>query len=91
VKDEDTTKWGPHWTSANSEFEAKLALNPHLKFLSGRMYFICDGNHCWKAWTSYISRLHGNERKWHYSEDSIYLDTRGTGDLLLNAMHDINK
>jgi hypothetical protein len=35
VKDEDTSNWGPHWTSVNVEFEAKLALNPHLKFLCG--------------------------------------------------------
>jgi hypothetical protein len=91
VKDEDTTKWGPQWTSVNLEFEAKLASNPHLKFLSSRMFFICDGNHHFKAWTGYISRLHSNDQKWHYSVDSICLDVRGKGGLFLNAMHDINK
>jgi hypothetical protein len=91
VKDEDTSDWGPHWTSVNAEFEAKLALNPHLKFLSGRMFFVSDGNHRLKAWTGYISRLHSNDRKWHYSVDSICLDASGKGGLLLNAMHDINK
>jgi hypothetical protein len=75
----------------NDEFEAKLASNPNLKSLSGRMLFICDGNHKFKAWTGYIKRLHSNDRKWHYSLDSICLDTRGKGGLLLNAMHDINK
>jgi hypothetical protein len=91
VKDEDTSNWGPHWTSINAEFEAKLALNPHLKFLSGCMFFVSDGNHRLKAWTSYISRLHSNDRKWHYSVDSICLDASGKGGLFLNAMHDINK
>jgi hypothetical protein len=33
VKDEDTSNWGPHRTSVNDEFEAKLASNLHLKFL----------------------------------------------------------
>jgi hypothetical protein len=51
VKDEDTSHWGPHWTTINEEFEAKLASNPHLKFLFGRMFFVCDGNHKLKAGT----------------------------------------
>jgi len=91
VKDEDTSKWGPHWTSANDLFEAKLALDPHLKFLCGRMFFICDGNHRFRAWTGYIGRLHSNDREWHYAVDSICLDTKGKVALLMNAMHDINK
>jgi hypothetical protein len=91
VKDEDISNWGPHWTSINEEFEAKLDSNPHLKFLSSRMFFVCDGNHKLKAWTSLIKRLHSTDQNWHYSMDSICLDARGKGGLLLNAMHDINK
>ena len=91
VTEEDTSTWGPHKTTANIEFEAKLASSPHLKFLSGRMFFICDGNHRYKAWTGVIKRLHSTERKWHYAVDSICLDARGKEGLLLNAMHDINK
>jgi hypothetical protein len=90
VMEEDTSHWGPHWTSVN-EFEAKLVLNPHLKFLSGRMFFVCDRSHRLKAWTGLIKRLHSTDRSWHYSVDSICLDARGKGGLLLNAMHDINK
>jgi len=62
LKDVDTSNWGPHWTAVNSEFESKLASNPHLHFLCGKMFFICDGNHQFKAWTGYISRLHPNDR-----------------------------
>jgi hypothetical protein len=58
VMEEDTSHWGPHWTLVNEEFEAKLALNPDLHFLSGRMFFVCDGNHRLKAWTGLIKRLH---------------------------------
>jgi hypothetical protein len=68
VKDEDTSNWGPHWTTINTEFEAKLASNPHLKFLYGLMFFICNGNHRFKAWISYINRLHSDDRKWHYRQ-----------------------
>ena len=91
VKDVDTSIWGPHWTSINDEFEAKLASDPHLKFLCGHMFFICDGNHHFKAWTGYIDRLHSHDREWHYSVDSICLDTKGKVALLMNVMHDINK
>jgi hypothetical protein len=91
VMEEDTSHWGPHWTLVNEEFEAKLALNPDLHFLSGCMFFVCDGNHRLKAWTGLIKRLHSSNRNWHYSMDSICLDARGKGGLLLNAMHDINK
>ena len=91
VKDMDTSNWGPYWTLVNDEFEAKLASDPHLNFLYGRMFFICDGNHRFKAWIGYIDRLHSHDREWHYSVDSIYLDTKGKVALLMNAMHDINK
>jgi hypothetical protein len=52
VSDVDRRSWGPHKAAANSEFKAKLAANPHLKFLSDRMFFICDGNHQFMAWTN---------------------------------------
>jgi hypothetical protein len=68
-----------------------LASNPRLKSLCGRMFFICDGNHRFMAWTGYIDRLHSNDPEWHFSVDSICLDTKGKVALLLNAMHDINK
>ena len=91
VKDVDTSSWGPHWTSVNDEFEAKLALHPHLKALCGHMFFICDGNHRFKAWTGLIDRLHREDRKWHYMVDTICLDTKDKVAILMNAMHDINK
>ena len=91
MKDVDTSNQGLHWTSINDEFEAKLALNPHLKFLCSHMFFIYDRNHRFKAWAGYIDWLHSNDQEWHYSMDSIYLNTKGKVALLLNAMHDINK
>ena len=91
LKDEDTSNWDPHWTLVNDEFEAKLALNPHFKFLCGHMFFVCNGNHRLKAWIGFIQRLHSQVKEWYYVVDNICLDARGKGGLLLNAMHDINK
>ena len=58
IKDVDTSNKGPHWTSVDIEFEAKLASNPHHHFLCDKMFFICNRNHRFKAWTSYIYRLY---------------------------------
>ena len=91
LTDEDKSSWSPHWTLVNEEFEAKLDSNPHLQFLSSRMFYVCDGNHRLKAWTGIIQRLHSIDWSWHYCVDSICLDARGKASQLLNAMHDINK
>jgi hypothetical protein len=55
------------------------------------MFFICDSNHRFKAWTGYIDKLHREYKDWHIAVDSICLDTKRKTGLLLNAMHDINK
>ena len=91
VKDVDISKWDPHQTLVNIDFEVKLALNSYLCFLCCCMFFICDGNHRFKAWIGYIDRLHRDDREWYYAVDNICLDTRGKGGLFINAMHNINK
>ena len=91
VTDEVKKSWDPLWIQVNNHFESQLKANKHLQHLQGRMFFICDGNHRFKAWTGYIDRLHRDDKDWHISVDSICLDTKGKTGLLLNAMHDINK
>ena len=39
------------------------------------------------TWRHHMDRLHGDDRVWHYSIDSIVLSSVA---LLLNAMHDVN-
>jgi hypothetical protein len=87
VNDEVKGNGGFHWTLVNNDFKAS---NPLLNFLSSQMFFVCNEYHWFKAWTYYINRLYKNDRQWHYSVDSICLDTTSKGGLLLNAMHDIN-
>ena len=70
---------------------SQLASNLHLRFLCGKMFFLCNSNHRLKAWISYIDRHHQDDREWQYSVDSICLDIKSKGGLLMNAMHDINK
>jgi hypothetical protein len=91
VSSKDMKDWNDHWKDENTWFESRLLANPHLKYLHGKMFFVCGGNHRLKAWTGFISRMHNGDRDWHISVDAICLDTRGKTALLLNAMHDINK
>jgi hypothetical protein len=91
ITEEELDTWGPLWREENELFEARLKANPHLAHLQGSKFFICDGNHRFKAWIGYISRLHREDRGWHISVDSICLDIKGKIGFVLNAMHDINK
>jgi hypothetical protein len=91
ISDEERVCWGPLWNEENNKFELFLEATPALSSLKNRMFFICDGNHPYKAWTGYIERLHKMDRSWHISVDSIYLNTEGKIGALLNAMHDVNK
>jgi hypothetical protein len=91
VSEAEMRNWDPLWIEANKHFDDQLRANKHLQHLQGRMFFICDGNHRFKAWTRYIDRLYRDDRDWHIAVDSIVLDTKGKIGLLLNAMHDINK
>ena len=91
VTDKVKKNWDPLWIEANNIFESQLKANKYLQHLQGCMFFICDGNHRFKAWTGYIDRLCRDDKDWHISVDSICLGTKGKTGLLLNAMHDINK
>jgi hypothetical protein len=91
ISEAEMRNWDPLWIEANKHFDDQLRANKHLQHLQGRMFFICDGNHRFKAWTRYIDRLYRDDSDWHIAVDSIVLDTKGKIGLLLNAMHDINK
>jgi hypothetical protein len=75
VIDEEKVNWRPLWNKENNKFELFLKAISALSFLKDRMFFICDGNYCYEAWTTYINRLHEMDQSWHISVDSIFLDT----------------
>lgn len=91
ITDEELDTWGPLWREENELFEARLKANLHLCHMQGSKFFFCDGNHRFKTWARYISRLHKEDQAWHISMDFICLDTKGKIGLFLNAMHDFNK
>ena len=91
VTEADTWKWGPIWTKKNEEFNNFLLTIPELASFTNTMFFVCDGNHRYQAWTNHIDRLHKTEESWHYLVDSILLDTKGRIGLVMQLMHNINK
>ena len=91
ISESDKAKWGPIWNQKNDEFNDFLLSVPELAPLTNMMFFICDGNHRYQAWWNHIERLHKTDESWHYSVDSILLDTKGRIGLVMQVMHNINK
>jgi hypothetical protein len=83
VGEDDKKSWGALWESASTAFDAHLESIPELAHLKELMFHVCDGNHRRLAWMNYITKLHSLEEDWHYSMDSIILETKGRMPLLL--------
>jgi hypothetical protein len=49
VSEAEMRNWDPLWIEANKHFDDQLRANKYLQHLQGRMFFICDGNHRFKA------------------------------------------
>jgi hypothetical protein len=62
VSESEMRNWDLLWIEVNKYFEDQLRANKHMQHLQGRMFFICDGNHRFKAWIGYIDRLHRDDR-----------------------------
>jgi hypothetical protein len=91
IREEDKRAWGPLWNQESEVFNSFVESDPDLAHLKNRMLFVCDGNHRLLSWMRYIRRLHSSDVEWHYSVDSIVLDTTGKSSIVLSLMHDINR
>lgn len=91
VSDATKEAWGPLWNSQNESFNAYLESVRELRGFTNLMFFVCDENHRRQAWINHIERLHKDDASWHYSVDSILLDTKGRIGVVMQVMHDINK
>ena len=91
VSSKDRSDWGPIWQSESDKFDEYLDSQDSTRFMKGKMFFICDGNHRRIAWMNHITRLYNDVPSWHYSVDTIILETKGRVGMLLNVMNDINK
>ncbi len=80
-----------HWLFENEQFEHFFFGDLDFKFLSSRMFFVWDGNHRLQAWLPYIQCVYNEDPKWHYSMDSIVLNTSHCLVELFTATTDLNK
>ena len=58
VSPDIVSSWSPLWQEANAEFEVKLRDDPDLAHLSGKMFFVWEGNHRLSAWWRHINNNH---------------------------------
>jgi hypothetical protein len=91
VTSEHRSDWGPIWESESDKFDEYLDSQDSLLFMKDKMFFICDGNHCRIAWINHITKLYNNVQSWHYSVDTIILETKDRIGILMNVMNNINK
>lgn len=54
VNDFDLEDWGPLWRSVNEEFEMELQSSHDWSHLSGKKFWVWDGNHRLQAWLAKI-------------------------------------
>jgi len=45
VSNEMINSWSPFWKDANARFESMLIRDPDLAHMSGKMFFVWEGNH----------------------------------------------
>ena len=84
------SSWSPLWQEANAEFKVKLRDDPDLAYLSGKMFFVWEGNHRLKTWWRHIKNNHANEKNRDIFVDCIVVNPRECRGVFLNAMSDIN-
>ena len=94
VTEEIEAGWNSHWVEENSKFEAILKADYDLRMMSGKMFYVWDGNHRLSAWKEFIEAEHANDAEWYEVHGNPYcmiLDIpRGGARQVINAMHDIN-
>jgi hypothetical protein len=49
MMEEELDCWKPLWQEKNELFKVKLKANTYLNHLQGKKFFVCDGNHRFKA------------------------------------------
>jgi hypothetical protein len=82
--------WGSLWQEANKKFDTMLQNDSNLAHLSGKMFFVWEGNHRLTLFQNHINKHHSLEKNWHIIVDCIVVDLRNSTAVFLNVMNDIN-
>ena len=90
VSDDIHASWSSLWQEANMDFNAMLQNDHDLAHLSGKIFYVWEGNHRFTAWWRYINKYYSLDKDLHISVDCIVVDPRNYTAVFLNAMNDIN-
>lgn len=94
VTEEMKSSWCSVWHILNSMFEAELSKHEETRDLSGKMFYVFDGNHRTRAWRGFIDMEYPDDYDWAYANgrpDCILLEVKDSREALVTAMHAINK
>ena len=65
VDDNAMKRWDAIWHQINEEFECEIRSRDELCFLSGKMFYVWEGNHRTVAWMAAITERFVNTRAKH--------------------------
>lgn len=94
VTEEMKSGWCNAWKVLNAAFEDEIRQHRETKDLTGKMFYVFDGNHRTRAWREFIEVEYPDDLEWAKANgrpDCILLDVKGSREALVTAMHAINK
>ena len=77
--------WDIHWQTVDKEFEGDLKGKKNQAFLSSKMLFLWEGNHCTLAWMELISKKYKENKAWHFRVVSTVIDPSKLNEVTLLA------
>ncbi|MCO5593624.1 hypothetical protein L7F22_047639 [Adiantum nelumboides] len=87
--------WDAHWQAIDREFENELRTKKGLSFLSNKMLYVWEGNHCTVAWMELITEKYKDAKEWHLRVFSTVVDPTRLNEVSLLAgflrMNDLNE
>ncbi|MCO5591322.1 hypothetical protein L7F22_045304 [Adiantum nelumboides] len=85
------SSWSPLWHEVDIEFEKEVSTKPEFKFLSGKMFYVWEGNHHLIAWMELISQMYKQNRTPHNRVFCSVIDPRQTFAIsLLTGLQRVN-
>ncbi|KAG0594988.1 hypothetical protein M758_UG129100 [Ceratodon purpureus] len=90
VSDSIKAKWSAEWINVNDELERMLQEDEDIKIFSLKRFQMWKGNHRLQAWMPIIDQEHFGDIDWHYSVESLILDSNGDIPSILTALHEVN-
>ena len=77
--------WDTHWQMFDKELKGELKGKKKLSFLSNKMLYVWEGNHCTLAWMELIFEKYKENKAWHFRVVSTVIDPSKLSEVTLLA------